>query len=79
MILIVMLGIVQSLIFIAIMILAVIIAWYGVSYGLGLNFSHASKKGLMVSIGILIGLFILDGVIFDIFKVHIISFPLFLF
>lgn len=72
------LGIVQNIVFIALMIDAVLIIFQMLNYAIGLNFGQ-SKKAIVISIGLFIGIFYLDGLIFDIFKVHIVSFPIFLF
>ncbi|MHA1301752.1 MAG: hypothetical protein ACTSO9_20215 [Candidatus Helarchaeota archaeon] len=72
------LGIVQNIVFIAIMIDAVIIIFQMISLSLGLDFPNRNKKAVMFSIGVMIGIFYLDAVLFDIFKIHIVAFPIFL-
>ncbi len=73
----VILGIVQNIVFIVLMIDAVIIIFQLLSLAMGLSHNQP-KKGVIISIGLFIGIFYLDGVFFDIFKIHIISFPIFL-
>ncbi len=74
----VILGIVQNLVFIAIMIDIILIIWNLLGWQLGIYGSGGSKRALMITIGILIGIFYLDAILFDIFKVHIVSFPVFI-
>ncbi|MHA1380240.1 MAG: hypothetical protein ACTSRG_17840 [Candidatus Helarchaeota archaeon] len=72
------LGIIQNIIFIALMIDIVIVIYQLLSYVLGIQAGGKGKKEIMISMGVLIGIFYLDSIVFDIFKVHIVSFPIFL-
>ena len=72
------LGIVQNIVFIALMIDTVIIIYSLLSWIMGIQSAGGSKKFVIISIGIFIGIFYLDSIIWDIFKVHIVSFPIFL-
>ena len=72
------LGIVQNIVFIALMVDVILIIWELLGWQLGIYKSGKSKMGLMITVGIFIGIFYLDAIIFDIFYVHIVSFPVFL-
>ena len=74
----VLLGIVQNIVFIALMIDTILIIYQMLSLALGLNLAGRSKTGIIISVSIMIAIFYLDHVLFQIFHVHIISYPVFL-